>query len=201
MPDPRASLNSTSQNSPSKNWYVKKPKGHLIIIDDFLLSDNAPAFYYRMMDSIGLSEKFDVYDIRTNKLPYLNTTFLETIKLFDATLWYGDASHSSDLASAVTQNYLDNSGKILFSLQFPQVIDLNQIQGYLPIESDTAYYMSQMLSGAVLEDTSNTGYVNLETTKSLSRVRTFNLNPLSITPIYYFRNHSFIPGYIRFRKQ
>lgn len=183
-------LKSYEQPAPSKTgWYVKKPKGKFIIIDDYKINDNAPEFYSRMMDSLQLRNKYDVYDIAKHKLPYLNTTFLETIKLFSCTIWYGNESHSADLANAVVQRYTDNGGKLLFSLQFPQNIDLNQIQGYLPILINDSYYVDELLPGVTLSDTSHYGYPMLETTESVARVRAFNLGPFGVKGIYYFTNH------------
>jgi len=61
----------------TKNWFVKRPKGQLLIIDNSNTADNAPTFYSQMMDSLSLSGKFDVYDILspTQAPPYINITF------------------------------------------------------------------------------------------------------------------------------
>ena len=37
-----------------KTWYVKKPKGDLLIVDDYKTVDNAADFYSAMFDSLGL---------------------------------------------------------------------------------------------------------------------------------------------------
>ncbi|HEX9252275.1 MAG TPA: hypothetical protein VF870_08535, partial [Ignavibacteriaceae bacterium] len=73
-----------------KTWYVKKPKGDIVIIDDYSTTDGAAAFYNSMMDSLGLSGKYDIYDYLNQKPPYTSVTFLQTIKLFKYVLWYSD---------------------------------------------------------------------------------------------------------------
>ncbi len=64
-----------------QTWYVKKPVGNLLIIDDYRTVDNASTFYYAMFDSLGLTGHYNVYDIHNETPPFLNVTFLETIKI------------------------------------------------------------------------------------------------------------------------
>ena len=75
-------------------------------------------------DSFSLKDKYDVYDFHSQAPPYLNVTFLLTLKLFNYIFWYSDNNPSLDLLSATTQKYIDDGGKIAFSMQFPQAIDL-----------------------------------------------------------------------------
>ncbi len=104
-----------------QTWYVKKPVGNFLIIDDYRTSvENPASFYYAMFDSLGLTGHYNVYDIHTETPPFLNVTFLETIKLFDYVFWYTDNDPSLDLASFATNNYLSQGGKVFFSMQFPQ---------------------------------------------------------------------------------
>ncbi len=187
-------------NLPGENesWYVKKPKGELVIIDDYTSVDNAEEFYFKMMDSLGLANRYDVYDINTQEPPYLNITFLETIKLFKYSLWYSDNNPSLDLAVASVQKYLDAGNKILFTIQFPQIVDLESIKGFLPIISDSSDSRSSLTSGVVISaDITQPAYPELQTTSSLFRVRTFYLDQVSVIPIYYFPNEE-LKGYIGF---
>jgi hypothetical protein len=184
----------------SKKWFVKKPNGVLLVVDNSGTSDNAPTFYEQMMDSLALADKHDVLDLQTptQLLPFINITFLETIKLFGYAIWYSDNNPSLDLANASTQKYLIAGGKILFSLQFPQNVDLTVLQGFLPIISDSSDYRSSLLSGAeVSANLTRPEYPNLQTTSSLFRVRSFYLSELGVIPIYYFPNQE-LEGYIGF---
>lgn len=181
------------------NWYVKKPKGQLLIVDDYKILDDAASFYNSMMDSIGLTNKYNILDLQASILPYLNTTFLETIKLFDAVLWYTDNDPSLDLANFTIQNYNDIGGKLFLSMQFPQGIDLQQIEGFLPIETDTSYYKSSISVNTQIASMDSLSYPNLVSNRSFTRVRAFNLKNVGVTPLYYFPNGQ-LKGYIGFEK-
>jgi len=171
------------------NWYVKKPSGKFLVIDDYASSDNSPAFYAAMFDSLGLTGKYDVYDIRTQEPPYKNVTFLETIKLFDYAFWYTDNSPSLDLAASTVSKYLTAGGKVAFSMQFPQTIDAELIQSFIPIISDSSNSRVSVLSNTVIaSDTTDSSYPNLIVTSSVFRVKSFYLNKLAANPIYYYPN-------------
>jgi hypothetical protein len=175
---------------PGKNWFVKKPKGDLLIIDDYVTTDNAESFYNSMFDSLfNHQTKFDVYDFHNQQPPFLNVTFLLTIKLFKYAFWYTDNSPSLDLASATTQKYIDAGGKIAFSMQFPQTIDLTVLQGFLPIIPDSSDARLTMLGGTkIASDLTQPDYPNLVLSSTIFRVKSFYVNPLGGIPIYYFPN-------------
>jgi len=170
------------------SWYVKKPSGNFLIIDDYATNDNAAAFYAEMFDSLGLTGSYDVYDIHTQEPPFLNVTFLETIKLFDFLFWYTDNFPSIDLASFATQKYLTQGGKVAFSMQFPQSIDPLEVSSFIPIITDSIDTRVSLLGGTEVASTDTTEYPNLETTLSVFRVKSFYLNPLTANPIYYYPN-------------
>ncbi len=173
----------------NKTWYVKKPKGKLLIVDDYIITDNAPSFYNSTFNDMGLTGKFDVYNFHSEVPPYINVTFLETLKLFDYVFWYSDNNPSLDLASIATQKYLDNGGKIAFSLQFPQTVELTLISSFLPVSSDSANFKISLLSGTkISSDTTHPEYPNLELSSGIFRARSFYINTLAATPIYYFPN-------------
>jgi hypothetical protein len=170
-------------------WYVKRSTGKILIIDDYQTSDNAPSFYSAIMDSIGLGGKFDVYDIHGQEPPYLNVTFLETIKLYDYVFWYSDNNPSLDLAASAAEKYTSFGGKIFYSLQFPQSTDLTVIQAFLPINADSSDYKTSLLSGVKVSAVSGqSSYPDLTTTSSLFRARSFYLTALGSIPIYHFPN-------------
>jgi hypothetical protein len=171
------------------SWYVKKPSGNFLIIDDYATNDNAASFYAAMFDSLGLTGSYDVYDIHTQEPPFLNVTFLETIKLFDFLFWYTDNFPSIDLASFATLKYLSQGGKVAFSMQFPQSIDPVVISSFIPIIPDSIDTRVSLLGGTeVASDTTDPAYPNLEISSSIFRVKSFYLNPLVANPIYYYPN-------------
>ena len=196
-------ISSAATPSPSKSgWFVKKPQGKIIIVNDYQVSP-FPGFYRNMMDSLQLSGKYDVYDLFYQKPPYITATFFETIKLFQCVIWCSDNSPSLNLAAATVYKYTVIPGnKIFFSMQFPQSVDLKQIQQFLPILPDSSGFVSNLLPGRSLSDTSQSGFPPLLTTAPLLRARTFYPSDIA-TPIYYlsdnatyYRNTLF--GYVGF---
>jgi hypothetical protein len=180
-------------------WYVKKPKGKLLIIDDYGVVDDAASFYSKMFsDSLSLKDKYDVYDYRKQTPPYLNVTFLLTLKLFKYVFWYTDNGPNLDLLSGSTQKFIDGGGKIAFSMQFPQTIDLAVLQSFLPIKSDSSDYQNTLFGGTkISSDNTQPDYPDLELSSSIFRVKSFFLNPLGGIPIYYLPNNE-LKGYIGF---
>jgi len=171
------------------NWFVKKSEGKILIVDDYGTSDNAPTFYADIMNQIGLSGKYDVYDIKSSDIPYMNVTFLETIKLYKYIFWYSDNNPSLDLAATVADKYTSAGGKIFYSLQFPQSTDLTVVQAFLPISADSSDYKTSLLSGVKVGPVAGQlAYPELQTTISLFRARSFYLTALGSIPIYYFPN-------------
>ena len=189
-------ISSATQTNSKPGWYVKKPKGNIALVNNYSAYDNPGTFYPDMMDSLNLNGKYDIIDLVNQKLPYNNNTFLETAKLFNEILWYTDNNPSLDLANATVQKITNAGVKIFFSMLFPQIIDLTQIQGFLPIRSDTSSYLAVMATNKVVSDTSHTGYPTLKVATPFVRVRSFFLNP-DATPIYYFPNKE-LSGYIGF---
>ncbi len=183
-----------------ETWFIKKPEGKLLIIDDYNSFDNAAGFYYKMLDSLGLSGKYNVYDINTNKPPYINITFLETIKLFDYSLWYSDNNPSLDIAVSSIQKYLDAGNKLLLTTLFPQTIDLENIKGFLTsIVVDSSDTRASLQTGTVISaDTTSPEYPDLVVAPSASlfRIKSFYLD-VNAVPIYYFPNKE-LKGYIGF---
>lgn len=119
-------------------WIIKKPQGKVLIIDDNELTDNSSSFYTKAFDEMNggaLAGKYDVWDLKANKVPYETNTFLETIKLFRYIFWYSDSDPSLELASVSVRKFLGLGGKIAFSLQFGQTVDLDAVKSFLPVDS------------------------------------------------------------------
>ena len=151
-----------------------------------------------MMDSLGLSTNYNVLDPLNQPLPYRSVTFLQTLKLFKYVLWYSDNNPTFDLMASSSQKFLDAGGKIAFSTQFLQNIDLAVISSFLPVNSDTVYARNSIVSGTVISaDTTDPAYPEIATTASLFRLKSFSLNSLGSIPLYYFPNHE-LSGYIGF---
>jgi len=176
-------------------WYVKKPKGQLLIFDDFQggsSDEEAAIFYNEIFSTIRggtLSGKFDVFDLFNQPLPFEGVTLLETMKLFKYTFWYSSSNPRLDLLNIITNKYLQNGNKIAFSMTFQLSsddfpIDLSILQGFIPIDSVSSP-LSFLLSGAnVLPSSPDSSYLPLKTTTTISFVRTFVPNIVVTTELY-----------------
>jgi len=140
----KSQLISMPAEGSDKKWFVKKPKGDILIIDDYGINDNTASFYYRMMDSLNLSNRYDVWDIKLGKttntppllLPkLLSPQFLETLSLFKVIIWYTDNDPTLEPAQIAIRNYTISGGKVLFSMMFPQLFDPRGLSDFLPIDS------------------------------------------------------------------
>jgi hypothetical protein len=188
-------ISSATQPKSNPGWFVKKPKGAIALINNYAAYDNPGTFYPDMMDSIKIG--YDIIDLVNQKPPYINITFLETVKLYKGILWYSDNNPSLDLANATVQKISASNVKIFFSMLFPQTLDVvSQVQGFLPIRSDSSSFLAQLAPNKVVSDTSHSGYPALKVATSFQRVRGFLLNSGDF-PIYYFPNKE-LAGYIGF---
>jgi hypothetical protein len=178
----------------SRDWFVKKPKGDLLIVDNFPSGGTARTFYAETFNSLsggGLTNRYDVFDVENTALPYENVTFLETLKLFDFVFWYSNETPSLDLTNLVTQNYINQGGKIAYSLTFQDSsssysYDLATIQNFIPIEKfEQAQPLNFILPGAnILKSDQNSTYPNLKTQTTVGFVRTFVPNSASSAKVY-----------------
>jgi hypothetical protein len=172
-------------------WYVKKPKGELLIFDDLTgsSSEQAKLFYREKLNSIGLVDKYDEYDLANQTLPFENVTVYETMKLFKYTFWYSVSNPRLDLLNIVTNKYLEQGGKIAFSMTFQNSsgtyeFDLSTLQGFLPIDSVSNALTTLLLGVDVLPSSQQIDYPELITTGNVSFVRTFIPNSLIATEVY-----------------
>ncbi|MGA8264319.1 MAG: hypothetical protein WB779_07755, partial [Ignavibacteriaceae bacterium] len=181
-----------------KTWYVKKPKGDLLIVDDYKTVDNAADFYSAMFDSLGLNSKYDVYDFHNQTPPFISVTFLQTLKLYKYVFWYTDNDPALDLLSSSVQKFKDSGGEIAISMQFPQNLDLAVLGGFLPISTDSSN-SKLILNGGTVISAQNTqsSYPDLELSASIYRMKSFYVNALGGIPIYYFPNNE-MKGYVGF---
>jgi hypothetical protein len=125
-------------------WYVKKPAGEILVVDDNSVNDNSAAFYASVFDTLGLSSKIDVWNIDIGKtasvqgklMPdYISPQFTETLKLFKYVFWYTDNIPSLEPAQVSITNYINSGGRVLFSMIFPQIFDARGLSDFLPIDS------------------------------------------------------------------
>lgn len=132
----------------SRSWHVRKPKGEVLIVDDYGPADASAGFYAAVTDTMfgGRFRNADVFDIRSGassttrgKLlpPYINPTFIETLKLFRYVIWYCDNRPTVDVAQLSLPEFQRWGGFILYTASFPEsAIDpRGGITDYAPIDS------------------------------------------------------------------
>lgn len=182
----------------SGEWYVQAPRGKLLIVDNYNISDpvlnaQAAAFYNNAFSSIGggaLINEFDVLDLAANPLPFENVTFPETLKLFKYIFWYSDTKPRIDLLSITTNPLLDLGTKIAFSLSFEDstssfAFDKTSLQNFLPVDSLVQKKpVSFIFNGTVEPVDSQSGYPVLTISSTISSVRTFFVNQITASAVY-----------------
>ncbi len=178
----------------TSHWFVKKPKGELLIVDDYSSASDIQDFYSNQFNSIKngeLNGKYDIIDLEKTDLPYQNITLLETIKLFDYIFWYSDASPSLEVINSVTQNYLQDGGKIAFSMTFQDSsnsfqFDLATLQNFLPVDSlGQEKSLPFLLPGAkVIPQAGFENMPELKVETTIGFVRTYYPNQIAATPVY-----------------
>ncbi len=169
------------------SWYVKKPNGNLLIVDDFATINNQiTSFYNNAFNTIGggaLAGKFEVYDFQKSPLPFENVTFPQTIRLFQYLYWYSNSTPHLSLLSLVTNNFIDpigHNGKIMFSMTFADssadfAVDASTLKLFLPIDSlGQRRSIPFVFSPADIVPVSpQNQYPALRTSETLGSVRTF----------------------------
>lgn len=174
----------------SRNWFVAKPKGEILIIDDFPGSTEQNDFYTEKFNQFG-QNKFDVFDLESQQLPYRSITFLNTLKLFGYVFWYSSSTPSLELANVVTQKYLQSGGKIAYSMTFQDSsssfeFSLSMAQTFLPIdEFDSESSLPFMFAGAnIIPKLNFNSFPTLSTSTTIGFVRTFKVNEITSQGVY-----------------
>jgi photosystem II stability/assembly factor-like uncharacterized protein len=156
-----------SMPSSTGKWYVKKPKGRLLIVTDYILSDSTAALsYYQNLfaqvsggefvnsDVLNISRGLTAQSKRESKFgvlvpPYIDPAFISTLHLYDLVLWYTDQFPSLALAQYPLFQYVrdgTNKGKVIFSTSFENSIDpRGALKDFAPIDSVSSVPLSSGL--------------------------------------------------------
>jgi hypothetical protein len=110
----------------TKYWFVREPRGPILLLDDYSPVDQANQLYSAILDSLGFN--FTWWDIKTDRdrnnrpdlLPPSVLTFKETLKLFQLIIWYADESPQLEYAQICLPAYVAGGGKVLFSTRFKE---------------------------------------------------------------------------------
>ena len=173
-----------------RTWFVSKPKGDLLIIDDYIGGTQVGDFYRQKFNEFADS-KYDELDIENTSYPYESITFQNTVNLFKYVFWYSGSNPSIDLTNLVTQRYIQNGGKIAFSMTFQDSsasfeFSSQVVQSFLPIESfDQKKPISFMFAGANIIPSANFNNLpSLVTQSTIGSVRTFKISQITASKVY-----------------
>lgn len=142
----------------TKTWYVKKPKGDFLIVDDYGLTDPADVFYSQIFDTLmnGRLKARDVWDMKTGYsgtsrgkyVPALvNPTVIKTFELFKYIFWYADNNPQLDIAQTALPEFKRNGGKVLFATGFTEFPpDVRGFGDFAPIDNiESSYFVKKLL--------------------------------------------------------
>ncbi len=148
-------------------WYVKKPRGRLLLVSDYVNSDapTALATYLTSLEAvpggpyttvdrlnIGLGVTLaDKNSGRTGTLvpTYTDPALIHTFLLYDYVFWYTDQYPSLGVAQVTLFPYLQNGGKVLFSTSFVNTIDpRGALRDFAPIDSVSSVDLSPRPAGS-----------------------------------------------------
>jgi photosystem II stability/assembly factor-like uncharacterized protein len=138
----------------TRHWFVKNPKGKVLIIDDYISSDrdSALAFYKRVVPAVGYPS-FEVLNIGAGLTaqqktdshlgrlvpPFLDPAFVSTLHLFDIVIWYTDPIPSLAAAQYPLFEYVRDAshrGKVIFTTLFATSSDpRGAITDFSPLDS------------------------------------------------------------------
>ncbi len=172
-----------------KTWFVQKPKGDLLIVDDYTLTDNSASFTSARFDAVDggkLAGKYDIFDIDANQSLYFSFNFNLTMKLYKYVYWYSDADPSLAVAADVTSKYLTSGGKICFSLLPQATFEITTLQDIIPIDSVSATIRFLSINVDIKAESSSPDavkYPTLKTTNSIFTVRGYYPSAGAI-PVY-----------------
>ncbi len=190
----------------SRNWYVEKPNGNLLLVDDYNENQAVNDFYTEIFSTIQggvMAGKFNLFDFRNTKLPFESITLYQTLKLFDYVFWYSDGTPNLEAISQVSQKYINSGGKIAYSMSISDSsskfeYSLSTLQSFLPIDNYDRNSVTFLFAGAsVLSVAPEKNYPNLQTASTIAYVRGFYPNENSSFTIYNLTSNA-LNGHIAF---
>lgn len=146
-----------------RSWFVKKPRGKILIVSDYIASDSAAAlaFYRGILPEVDARfSEFEVLNIgrglgaqakkesRVGRMvpPFIDPAFVSTLHLFDAVVWFTEQYPSLGVAQYPLFQYVrdvTHRGKVLFSTMFENSIDPRAaLRDFAPIDSVSSVDLS-----------------------------------------------------------
>jgi hypothetical protein len=140
--------------SGTDRWYVKRPRGRLLIVNDYINSDgdlalstyvrnlaNIPGGQFSQVDMLNIGAGLLAADKENGKAgsftpPFVDPALIQTFLLYDYIFWYTDQFPSLATAQLSLFTYMQNGGKVLFSTTFQSGLDPRAaFKDFAPIDS------------------------------------------------------------------
>lgn len=188
----------------NQSWFVKKPKGKFLLIDDYATNDGSDQFYVSKLDSLNggvLSGKYDILRISGPKRTFFTYDFILTLKLYRYVLWYSDGNPSITYAQGYINQYLNFGGKVFLAMMLPRTPPPEAIvlQDFLPIDSLSNLVPSIPNSTELIPDVSNPGSSSYPILKaSISVFSMFGMYTSSSALNIYKTGNNTVPGSVGF---
>ena len=140
--------------SGSDRWFVKRPRGRLLIVNDYINSDgdvalstylrslaNVPGGQFAQVDMLNIGAGLSAADKNNGKPgpftpPFVDPALIQTFLLYDYIFWYTDQYPSLGTAQLSLFTYMQNGWKVLFSTTFQSGLDPRAaFKDFAPIDS------------------------------------------------------------------
>jgi hypothetical protein len=140
--------------SGTDRWFVKRPRGRLLIVNDYINSDgdlalstyvnnlgNIPGGQFTQVDMLNIGAGLSAADKNNGKPgpftpPFVDPALIQTFLLYDYIFWYTDQFPSLATAQLSLFTYMQNGGKVLFSTTFQSGLDPRAaFKDFAPIDS------------------------------------------------------------------
>jgi hypothetical protein len=146
---------------PTDQWYVRKPRGRLLLVSDYTSFDASLALttYLDALNGVqgtgvGTIDQLDIAyglvgsDKEVGKLgrlvpQFVDPALIQTFLLYDYVLWYTDQLPALAVAQLSVFPYLQNGGRVFFSTMFLNSTDpRGALRDFAPIDSVSSVDLS-----------------------------------------------------------
>ena len=138
----------------SDRWYVRRPRGRLLLVNDYTRFDAqlAQSTYssalasvsggqFALVDQLNIGLGLSASEKESGKFgqivpQFVDPALVQTFLLYDYILWYTDELPSLAVAQLSLFTYLQNGGRVLFSTMFLNTSDpRGALRDFAPIDS------------------------------------------------------------------
>ncbi len=140
--------------SGTNTWYVRKPRGKLLLVSDYVNFDRdlalstyltslaaVPGGEYASVDRLDIGLGLNAADKEAGRLgtlvpAFMDPSLIQTFLLYEVVLWYTEQVPSLGVAQRTLFSYLQNGGKLIFSTTFKFNVDARgAFNDFAPIDS------------------------------------------------------------------